>query len=697
MKSKKKDIKFGSISIYIDNKKKNNISKSISIPSRKPSIWIPNEKITNCFKCRVEFSIINRKHHCRSCGRIFCRNCSQWYSKKTDYITSATPPNDTFNYLNELFYNENKIKSCEECYNESQSIDYYKKELIILLNLPITISNLLYLRTISKKWCKTINYLIRIYRSIQYKLPSQKINKIERNLLWNHRYEFKNHYFLITKCLTYNNNKKKEDVKKYIDFLLKEDKKNDKEIDKSEPNQEYSCKHILCKSNCNTNCKPENILEIGFYVDLSKHLCVEKYIIHLLNNKTTGYYNLLMPWLIELSKKFLELGLDLAFKCVHDLHLYYSFYFETKYYLNTLDKTQNKNLKHMMNRINLHTTDEFKNDIRKTDEFIKFLKLLIQKKPHEMEDLINHWFNTNGSIRMPWNPDIICIGVDFRNIKQLTSYTKPFIVPLIIKRHNRSTSAICNILIKNEDLRKDKLTMYVAKWLKNICKDDVSICTYNVLPYDLNYGWIEIIDKCVTLYDISNKYNTTLQNYIMDLNKYSTIEDLRFNFIKSCVSSCVLCYILGVGDRHAENILVNNYGELVHIDFSYLLGEDPKHIPVEMKITPDMLMMLGGKNSKQFQLFKKKCEIVYKKVRSRSSLWYLLLVFLAFTKPEIYPYHNDFDFIKRYVINRLVPGEFDDESSIQISEIVDRSSDRNWGEFISDYSHHISNKFKSLF
>ena len=44
MKSKKKDIKFGSISIYIDNKKKNNISKSISIPSRKPSIWIPNEK-----------------------------------------------------------------------------------------------------------------------------------------------------------------------------------------------------------------------------------------------------------------------------------------------------------------------------------------------------------------------------------------------------------------------------------------------------------------------------------------------------------------------------------------------------------------------------------------------------------------------------------------------------------------------------
>ena len=48
-----------------------------------------------------------------------------------------------------------------------------------------------------------------------------------------------------------------------------------------------------------------------------------------------------MPWLIELSK-ILELGLDLAFKCINDIELYYSFYFETKYYLNTLDKLKIK-------------------------------------------------------------------------------------------------------------------------------------------------------------------------------------------------------------------------------------------------------------------------------------------------------------------------------------------------------------------
>ena len=236
--------------------------------------------------------------------------------------------------------------------------------------------------------------------------------------------------------------------------------------------------------------------------------------------------------------------------------------------------------------------------------------------------------------------------------------------------------------------------MFVSHWLKNICNHDVSICTYNILPYSLNYGWVEIIEDCVTLYDISHKHNKTLQNYIMDLNDDITVQEVRFNFIRSCVSSCVLSYIMGLGDRHRENILVNHYGELVHIDFSYLLGEDPKNAAVEMKITPEMLTMLGGKCSKQFMLFKKHCERVYKIVRGRSSLWYLLLSFLAFNKPEIKPYHNNYDFIKRYVINRLVPGEFDDVSSMQINEIVERSSESSWTEYISDASHHLSNNLK---
>ena len=35
---------------------------------------MPNNKINKCFHCASDFTIFNRKHHCRICGRIFVMN-----------------------------------------------------------------------------------------------------------------------------------------------------------------------------------------------------------------------------------------------------------------------------------------------------------------------------------------------------------------------------------------------------------------------------------------------------------------------------------------------------------------------------------------------------------------------------------------------------------------------------------------------
>lgn len=37
--------------------------------------WKPNNAANNCFDCDRPFSLINRRHHCRKCGEIFCANC----------------------------------------------------------------------------------------------------------------------------------------------------------------------------------------------------------------------------------------------------------------------------------------------------------------------------------------------------------------------------------------------------------------------------------------------------------------------------------------------------------------------------------------------------------------------------------------------------------------------------------------------
>ncbi|KAL6477865.1 hypothetical protein MHYP_G00137000 [Metynnis hypsauchen] len=41
-----------------------------------PPEWVPDEVCNSCIACKAPFTVIRRKHHCRSCGKIFCSRCS---------------------------------------------------------------------------------------------------------------------------------------------------------------------------------------------------------------------------------------------------------------------------------------------------------------------------------------------------------------------------------------------------------------------------------------------------------------------------------------------------------------------------------------------------------------------------------------------------------------------------------------------
>ncbi|XP_007957773.1 hepatocyte growth factor-regulated tyrosine kinase substrate [Orycteropus afer afer] len=59
--------------------------------------WVDAEE---CHRCRVQFSVVTRKHHCRACGQIFCGKCSSKYS---------TIPK---------FGIEKEVRVCEPCYEQ---------------------------------------------------------------------------------------------------------------------------------------------------------------------------------------------------------------------------------------------------------------------------------------------------------------------------------------------------------------------------------------------------------------------------------------------------------------------------------------------------------------------------------------------------------------------------------------------------
>ena len=665
-----------SMSIMFEKRKKEN---EMSIPKTTPSIWIPSKNVNNCFKCKKKFTIWNRKHHCRVCGRVFCYACADSWGIIPSLVNITSPPHKSFS-LYSYFYSEKRM--CKECKNKTDFIKDSQYYIYIFTNLPITLKDLYRLRLVNKEWCKSINTILSFYKGIQYKLSTQQYSKLEKQLLWNHRFEFIQHFQLMSKCLSsFDFGEKNIELEKLITFYSKKI-------------QKYKCNELACKRNCSSRPKIEELLEICQNNTIINNKKAREWIYFYFKQIDIKEINLCIPWLINIclkNSKFINILIPL---CIVDKQLIFTLYFECKFL--SQDKLISYKINTIIQKIFERIDTDIVKELKKTHDFILFINenIVLEYNSNKWNNQVARWFEKNGTILLPWDITIECIGVCGEGVVSFNSNSKPWKIPLIVKKNNKECTL--DILVKFEDVRKDKLSMILTRFIKNICGDLVNIKTYNVFPVHDECGWIEMINNSNTLYDIKYKYNTNLQNYIMDFNPNIKVTQLRDKFIKTCVSSCVLSYILGVGDRHLENILVTNNGLLLHIDFSYILGDDPKNLQVEMKITEEMLDMLGGISSKAYKKFKSNCLESYKKVRRRASLWYILLSYLVFSIPSIDNFKYNKQLIENHIIERLLPGENDKEATLQIIDIVDRSSRNSWKENLTDFSHKVSNTLKDI-
>lgn len=103
-------------------------------------------------------------------------------------------------------------------------------------------------------------------------------------------------------------------------------------------------------------------------------------------------------------------------------------------------------------------------------------------------------------------------------------------------------------------------------------------------------------------------------------NDLGVLPVLMENYIKLCAGYCVITYILGVGDRHLDNLLLSPNGKFWHADFGYILGRDPKPFPPLMKLPIQVIDGMGGLHHENFGLFKGYCFTTYSTLRKNLSL-----------------------------------------------------------------------------
>ena len=198
---------------------------------------------------------------------------------------------------------------------------------------------------------------------------------------------------------------------------------------------------------------------------------------------------------------------------------------------------------------------------------------------------------------------------------------------------------------------------------------DTNIVTYKVSPITKNSGFIEIVDDATTIFNVTENLGFTLQNYIYEHNPNSTHKNILNKFMKSTAVYCILSYLLGFGDRHLDNIMIDKSGSLFHIDFSYILGKDPKYSNSKgIKITPEIINVMGGYNSKNYDTFKNYCINIYNSLRLYINTFMNMLLLVANIDDYI-----SVETIRNELLTRFEVGESSLEAALHINTRIDTS------------------------
>uniref|UniRef100_A0A8C3UGJ6 Phosphatidylinositol-4-phosphate 3-kinase catalytic subunit type 2 gamma n=1 Tax=Catharus ustulatus TaxID=91951 RepID=A0A8C3UGJ6_CATUS len=322
------------------------------------------------------------------------------------------------------------------------------------------------------------------------------------------------------------------------------------------------------------------------------------------------------------------------------------------------------------------------NEFSKEEKLIRILEDIATKvkaasdpKRKEVLNLelrrLQQFFQEVKLCRLPLNPALVVQGIEPDSCSYFTSNAFPLKISFV---NVNAPSGNINVIFKiGDDLRQDMLVLQLIRVMDSIWLQeglDMQMIIYRCLSTGKGQGLVQMVPDATTLAKIHResgligplKENTIKKWFHHHHPLESSYQEAIRNFFYSCAGWCVVTFILGVCDRHSDNIMLTKTGHMFHIDFGRFLGHAQMFGSIRRDRAPfiftsemEYFITEGGKNPQRFQEFVELCCRAYNIVRKHSQLLLNLLeMMLHAGLPELSSIQD-----LKYVYDNLRPQDSD--------------------------------------
>jgi phosphatidylinositol kinase/protein kinase (PI-3 family) len=641
---------------------------------------IDESHIIHCENCKCTFNMIYRKHHCRSCGKVFCYQCCY---KRIDVPKEFLSFQQTSIFSLSYFIKDEKV--CDNCYSEIYEYHTCKTLIRFFQITSLEIPLLQRCATLSKIWRKAVLFYLSFVREIQYKLLHLPLEDYEMKFLYANRNILASHSSWMLQLLKLELSSEILEMKKISNcwdcmctrvchpgldifdafVILILENKYPKEI-------QHKALSILK----NTNQEKWIYFLTFFFSRWSNKQEIESPTKKKEIESDFDHLSLNSRWTEEIQGGLFDLLIEFSRNSPKIFSILY-----WGFSVCSFSKSR-RIYEHLKERLLLESPGFSKT-------FIGILNLLSHCEDYYQHQDMNLFLKnlSKGTHSFcPINPERKIIKIHCSEVKIKKSITTPIYIPYECDDGKKYA-----ILFKREDIRKDAAAMAMAKLCKQLLEENgiqVPFISYDVVPTSPSSGFIEIVQHSRTLHDIF--LEGTINNYLQIHNPDKKIGEILENYMKSLSFSVVFTYILGVGDRHLENIMLTSDGILFNIDYSWLMGEPKPYIPA-IRIDEKMLEGIGG--SQQYQKFKKICCEMFLCLRRYASLIFCCFLTFASCDPPIENSKYKVEFLENHLIERFLLGQ-NEQDVVQIfDKLIDNSKDAV-SHKLSDYIHSYTSKMQ---